>query len=262
MRLMLLLLLLPEGALAQGTAVLSGRALDVTDGSPIGFASVVVENAGSGQTLSGALTAENGRFVVQGLAPGTYKIRITFPGFYEAEADVLVSPLNQSYDLGDIRLPRLETFKEEITVTAEAIRAEGIDTQVFRLDEGPTQSTGTLLDALKNLPGVTVDEEGRVSLRGSDRVAILIDGRQSSLTGFGSQRGLDSVSAANVEAIEIINNPSARFDAAGMAGIINIIYKQQQQMGLSGDLGLAIANGQFTKQRADLPTDLGSFSNN
>ena len=115
---------------------------------------------------------------------------------------------------------------------------------------------------MKTLPGVTVDQDGRVSLRGSDRVAILIDGMQSSLTGFGSQRGLDSVSAANVEAIEIIHNPSARFDAAGMAGIINIIYKQEQELGLSGDVGLAIGSGQFSKQRDDLPTELGSFSNN
>ena len=115
---------------------------------------------------------------------------------------------------------------------------------------------------MKSLPGVTVDQEGKVSLRGSDRVAILIDGAQSSLTGFGNQRGLDSVSAANVEAIEIIHNPSARFDAAGMAGIINIIYKQEQQLGLSGDVGLAIGIGQFSKQRDDLPTELGSFSNN
>ena len=115
---------------------------------------------------------------------------------------------------------------------------------------------------LKNLPGVTVDQEGKVSLRGSDMVSIVIDGRQSSLTGFGSQRGLDSVSAANIEAIEIINNPSARFDAAGMAGIINIIYKQDQQLGLSGDIGIGLGVGQFTKQRADLPTDLGSFANN
>jgi hypothetical protein len=112
------------------------------------------------------------------------------------------------------------------------------------------------------VPGVTVDQEGRVSLRGSDRVAVLIDGRQSSLTGFGSQRGLDGVSAANVESIEIINNPSARFDAAGMAGIINIIYKQEQQFGLSGDMGLSVGIGQLTKQRPDLPTDFGSFSLN
>jgi hypothetical protein len=96
-------------------------------------------------------------------------------------------------------------------------------------------------------PGVTVDQEGRVSLRGSDKVAILIDGRQSSLTAFGTQRGLDSVSAANIEAIEIINNPSALFDAAGMAGIINIIYKKEQQLGWSGDVGFGLGMGQFTK---------------
>jgi outer membrane receptor protein involved in Fe transport len=266
-RALLVLLLAPAICAAQGTAILSGRVLDVTGGAPIAFASVVVETS-TGQQLSGTLTTDNGRFVVQGVAPGAYKIRTTFPGFQPGEADVLVSPLNQAYDLGDIRLARLDRFEEAITVTADAIRAAGIDTQVFSLGDGPIQSTGTMLDALKNVPGVTVDQEGKVSLRGSDKVAILIDGRQSSLTGFGTQRGLDSVSAANIEAIEIINNPSARFDAAGMAGIINIIYKKQQQFGWSGDLGFALGMGQFTKQRRDLPTDVGlphnrgSFTNN
>lgn len=255
-------MLVPAAASAQGAAVVSGRVLDVANGSPIGYASIIVEEVGAGQTLSGVLTGEDGRFRIQGLATGEYRITITFPGFQPAEADVLVSPLNQSYDLGDVRLPRMENFQERVTVTAETLRAEGIDTQVFRLDVGATQSTGTLLDAMKSLPGVTVDQEGKVLLRGSDRVAILIDGRQSSLTGFGRQRGLDSVSAANVEAIEIIHNPSARFDAAGMAGIINIIYRQEQQLGLSGDVGLALGNGQFTRQRPDLPTELGSYANN
>jgi outer membrane receptor protein involved in Fe transport len=263
LRLLVFLLFVPALVDAQDrTATASGRIIDVANDSVMPFATVAVVNASSGQNVSVALTGEDGRFIIRGLAPAQYRVRFTFPGFYEAESALVVSPLNQTYDLGDIRLRRLETFKDEISVTADAIRAAGIDTQVFRLDSGPTQSTGTLLDALKNLPGVTIDQEGKVSLRGSDRVAVLIDGQQSSLTGFGSQRGLDSVSAANVEAIEIINNPSARFDAAGMAGIINIIYKQEQQLGLSGDLGLGIGYGQFTKQRPDLPTELGSFSNN
>jgi outer membrane receptor protein involved in Fe transport len=259
---LLVLVFAPAVSLAQqATAILAGRVLAVGD-APIPFASVIVENVTSGQQVSGTLSGEDGRFRIEGLPPGNYKVRISFVGYYPADADVLVSPLNQAYDIGDVRLPRLEGFAENVTVTAETLRAEGIDTQVFRLDDGPSQSTGTILDALKTLPGVTVDEEGRVSLRGSDQVAVLIDGRQSSLTGFGTQRGLDSVSAANIEAIEIINNPSARFDAAGMAGIINIIYRQQQQLGLSGDVGIGLALGQFTKQRADLPTDLGSFSMN
>ena len=259
----LILLLLPGAPLGQeGTATLSGRVVDRTGGSPIGFASIIVENADSGEELTGVLTAEDGRFLVQGLAPAEYRIWTSFPGFHPVANDLVVGELNQSYDLGDVHLDRLEGFEETITVTAEVARAAVGGSRVFRLDEGPTQSTGSLLDAMKNLPGVTVDQDGRVSLRGSDRVAILIDGGQSSLTGFGSQRGLDSVSAANVEAIEIIHNPSARFDAAGMAGVINIIYKQEQRLGLAGDVGLAIGNGRFYKQRDDLPTELGSFSSN
>src|SRR5688500_17921175 len=260
--LLLLLSSLSSVASAQGAAAVAGRVLDMADGTPVRFATIVIENAATRTTLSGALAGEDGRFVVQGLAPGTYRFRVTFPGFLEAETDVIVSPLNNTYNLGDIRLPRIQGFKEEVTVTAETIRLAGIETQVFRMDDGPAQSTGTVVDALKTVPGVTVDQEGRVSLRGSDQVAILIDGRQSSLTGFGSQRGLDAVSAANIEAIEIINNPSARFDAAGMAGIINIIYKKEQQLGWSGDVAFNVGVGQFTRQRRDLPTDLGSFTNN
>ena len=258
---LLAILLLPTASLAQEGATVSGRALDADDDAPISLATAVVEDAESGDTLSGALAGADGRFLLRGLEPGRYTIHTSFPGFIPEEVDVLVSELNLSYDLGDIRLVRLGSI-EALTVTVDAIRAAGIDTQVFRLNEEATQSTGSLLDAMRNLPGVTVDQEGRVSLRGSDRVAILIDGRQSSLTGFGSQRGLDNVSAANVEAIEIINNPSASFDAAGMAGIINIIYEQERQLGLSADLGLSLGLGQFTKQRRDLPTDLGSFARN
>ena len=258
----LVVFLPPTLAFAQeGTAIVAGRILDGADGTPLSFATVLVK-AASEEPLSGVLAGEDGRFVIEGLSPGSYTIEATFFGFYPLKAEVLVSELNQSYDLGDVRLVRELSLEQEITVTAEKIRAAGIQTEVFRLDEGAAQSTGSVLDAMRNLPGVTVDQGGRVSLRGSDQVSILIDGRQSSLTGFGSQRGLDSVSAANVEAIEIINNPSASFDAAGMAGIINIIYKQEQGLGLSGDLGLSAGIGRFSKQRSDLPTDLGSFSNN
>ena len=252
----------PVTSLGQEGATLSGRVLDATDGATVGFATLVIEHAESGETVTGALAGEDGRFVVQGLEPAEYTIWTSFPGYLTAETAFLVGELNQIYDLGDIRLARLASFEEQVTVTGEVIRAAGLDTQVFQLDDGPAQTTGSLLDAMKSLPGVAVDQDGRVSLRGSDRVAILIDGRQSSLTGFGSQRGLDSVSAANIEAIEIINNPSARFDAAGMAGIINIIYKQEQELGVSGDLGLALGSGQFSRQRPDLPTQLGSFAHN
>ena len=257
-----LVLVPPTAVAAQAGATLSGRVVDAADDAPVGYASLVLEVAGDGDAVAGNLAGEDGRFTLEGLDPGSYRLWISFTGYQRRAVEVLVGELNSSYDIGVVRLARGADFEETIDVTAEAIRAEGLDSRVFRLDEGASQSTGSLLDAMKGLPGVTVDQDGKVSLRGSDQVAVLIDGRQSSLTGFGSQRGLDSVSATNVERIEIINNPSARFDAAGMAGIINIIYKEEQKLGVSGDVGLTVGNGQFSRQRSDLPTELGSYSNN
>ncbi|MFT5434523.1 MAG: outer membrane receptor protein involved in Fe transport [Myxococcota bacterium] len=251
----------PLASQAQQGATVAGRAVDEASRAPIGLAAVVVVDAASGDTLSGILAGADGRFVIRGLAPGRYAIQTSYLGYFPAETPLLVSALNSSYDLGDVPLQALGEL-EGITIRGDAVERAGVGTQVFRLDEGAAQSTGSLLDALKNLPGVTVDQDGKVSLRGSDRVAILIDGRQSSLTGFGNQRGLDNVAAANIESIEIINNPSASLDAAGMAGVINIIYKQERELGLSADLGFSLGVGQFTKQRPDLPTDLGSFSTN
>lgn len=256
-----LLVLRPSVLTAQAGASVSGRAVDAAAGTAIGFATVVVQNTETGDTLSGTLAGEDGRFRVRGLRPGRYTIHVRFLGFTPFEASVLVSALNPSYDLGDVRLVRVATI-EQVRVTTSAIQAAGLDTKVYSISGGANLSTGSVLDALKNLPGVTVDQEGKVQLRGSDRVAILIDGRQSSLTGFGSQRGLDNVTAANIEAIEVIHNPSASFDAAGMAGIINIIYKQDQRLGLSGEVGLSLGMGAFTKQRPDLPSEIGSYTTN
>lgn len=257
----LILLLVPSTLLAQDGATVSGRVVDATEAAPIPSTTVVIQRAESGDTVSGTLAREDGRFFVRGLEPGLYLVQASFPGFFPEERDVLVSEINPSYDLGEIRLERLGAL-EGVTVTVEAIRTAGVDTQVFRLNEGVAQTTGSVLDALRGLPGVTVDQEGRVSLRGSDQVAVLIDGRQSSLTGFGSQRGLDTVAAANIAAIEVIYNPSASLDAAGMAGVINIIYEQERALGFSADLGLTLGMGQFSRQRLDLPTELGSFARN
>ena len=262
---LLALFLILGGPPVQGQsprATISGRILDQSTGEPLPFASVVIKNESTGETVTGALTDEQGRFTVEGLAVGEYSIWPSFPGHRPAQLTALIGERNDIYELGDIELEKVPGFEDELTVTGEEILAAGLDTRVFNVEDNLAQSTGSLLDAMKALPGVTVDQEGKVSLRGSDRVAILIDGKQSSLTGFGNQRGLDSVSAANVESIEIIHNPSSRFDAAGMAGIINIIYKKESEIGWSGDVGLTLGAGQLSKQRDDLPTDLGSFSNN
>lgn len=256
-----LLALGPAASSAQEGATVSGRVVDDGDEAAIPLTTVVIEAVESGDTVTSTLTRSDGRFLITGVSPGRYRVYLSFVGYFPEQREVVVSEINPSYALGDIRLRPLGEI-EALTVTVDGVRTAGREAEIYRLDEGAAQATGSVLDALRSLPGVTVDEEGRVSLRGSDQVAVLIDGRQSSLTGFGSQRGLDNIGAANVEAIEIIYNPSARFDAAGMAGIINIIYEEDRSVGFSADLGLSLGMGQFTKQRPDLPTELGSFSTN
>ena len=148
--------------------------------------------------------------------------------------NVLIGALNRVYSLGELPLTR---SAEDVVVTGALVQAE-IGTNVFRIDENPN-ATGSVLDALRALPGITIGEEGRIMLRGSDRVPVLIDGKPSALTGFGNQVALDSIQASNIERIEIINNPSASFDAAGAAGIVNIVYRREEALGLHGDVGFS-----------------------
>lgn len=109
------------------------------------------------------------------------------------------------------------------------------------------------MDALKNLPGVTV-QDGKVQLRGSDKIAVLVDGRHTALTGMGSQSGLDNIPASAIERIEIINNPSSKYDANGNAGIINIIYKKEKKEGLNGKIGMMAGAGALWVKQKNYPT--------
>jgi len=96
-------------------------------------------------------------------------------------------------------------------------------------------------------------QEGKVQIRGNDRISVLIDGKQTALTGFGNQSGLDNLPASAVEKIEIINNPSAKFDANGNGGIINIILKKEQKQGVNGTVGMAVGLGALWEKKANLP---------
>ena len=128
-----------------------------------------------------------------------------------------------------------------------------MDKKVFSVADNITQSGGSVLQSMQNLPGVTL-HDGKVQLRGNDKVMVLIDGKQTALTGFGNQSGLDNIPASAIEKIEIINNPSAKYDANGNAGIINIIYKKNKQEGFNGKVGITSGYGALWERKENLPT--------
>jgi hypothetical protein len=242
---------------------ISGRVFSREDKQPLTSSTVSVVTAASGELVTGTLTNDEGRFNITSLAPGEYEFIISFIGYKNEKRKVLSGSLNKYLDLGNIFLESSGFELSEVKVEGQRLTTSAaLDMKSYAAENFVSGSTGSVLDILKTLPGIVIDQESHIVLRGSDKVAILIDGKPSSLTGFGSQKGLENIPASLIESIEIINNPSAKYDAAGMAGIVNIIYKKSESRGLSGDFGLTPGIGMITKRKADLPTGMPSYSNN
>lgn len=241
----------------------TGKLYDAATQEPLAFANVAVHNSSDDVLVAGAISGENGQFEISGLPPGDFWFNFSFVGYHSLRQSFVAGGLNTVFDLGKIYLePSAEALSEVEVVGEQATLNTSLDTKTFNLNDNIAQSGGSVLDAMRTMPGISFDQEGKVILRGSDKVVVLIDGKQSSLTGFGNQKGLAGIPAANIEKIEIINNPSAKYDANGFAGIINLVYKKENQAGLNGDVGLSLGLGALGKRRDDNPTELGSYSVN
>lgn len=237
----------------------TGQVLEADGTTPIAYASVMILRL-DGSLISGTLSEVDGRFIVTIKERGQVSLQITYLGYRTLSKELFVGGNNDIYSSGKLTLESDAEILQEVTVTGErATVSGGLDKKTFDLSSQQAQAGGSVLDAMKALPGVTVTQDGNIQLRGSERVAVLVDGKQSALTGYGNQSGLGSIPVANIERIEIINNPSAKYDAAGMAGIINIIYKKDKVNGFNGEIGLSYALGEITTRREDLPTELGRY---
>ena len=258
-----LLLMATIHAMGQGDATISGLVLDQTTKSPLAYATITLNYKQDGKLLTGTVTSEDGRFSITGLPQGEFIVAVSFIGFKENKTEILVGRLNKNFDLGRIEMvPDIAALDEVVVSAAKNLVNITPEKRSFDIAGNISQAGGSVLDVMRNLPGITVDQEGKVELRGSDKVTVLIDGKQSSLTGYGNQKGLNNIPASNIERIEIINNPSAKYDASGLAGIINIIYKKETRKGLTGDIGFTYGLGMLSKRRDDVPSLLGSYSLN
>ncbi|HEY0111503.1 MAG TPA: TonB-dependent receptor, partial [Fibrella sp.] len=259
----LLLAFSTVAALAQTKLVtLSGTVKEVQNKAVLPFVNVTLLSPADSMFVTGAITNEAGLFSIAGVRPGNYLLRITYIGYRTAVQPVLVGQLSEFLNLGTFELAEEVAQLGEVVVTdrAETI-ASTMDKKTFTLADNISQSGGSALEAMKNLPGVTVGDGGQVQLRGSAQVMVLIDGKQTALTGFGSQSGLDNIPASAIDRIEIINNPSAKFDANGNAGIINIIYKKEKKEGFNGKVGMAVALGALWEKRENYPTIRPQYRN-
>lgn len=249
----LFLLLLPTTMLAQKPSVtLSGTVKDEASQEALSFAVMTIKKASDSVFVAGTISDEAGLFSIA-IKPGDYIIDISLIGYNPYTSALFVGSNSTYLNLGIIPMSEKAAQLDEVLITGKqnAVSSK-MDKKTFAVKDNVSQSGGSVLQAMQNLPGVTT-QDGQVQLRGNNQVMILIDGKQSAITGFGNQNGLDNIPASAVEKIEIINNPSAKFDANGNAGIINIVLAKQEQQGFNGKVGLTTGLGALWVRKENLP---------
>ena len=216
-------------------------------GQPIAAASVTVRGARDSVLVTGVLTGPDGRFRVSGLAPGRYVVRVAQLGYRPRSAPpVTLSATAATADLGVLRLEAAPVELKEVEVTAaRAPVVVAADRTIYNTKAMPVASSGTAVDVLRSVPELEVDQDGKVTMHGNQSVAIHFNGRPAPIQGQALQQYLQHLPASRIDRIEVVPNPSARYDPEGMGGIVNIAFKDNADLGLSGTLtGTASTRGQ------------------
>jgi len=259
----ILIFMVHSSLLAQTKGVtISGKIQDSQSKTTLSYVTVALKTVAEGTFIAGTMTNETGFFAFSALQPGNYLLEFTFIGYQTHQQPLLIGHLSDFLDMGTILMVENGRALNEVVVSArQAEISAKMDKKTYTVADNISQGGGSVLQAMSNLPSVTVSQDGKVQLRGSDKVAVLIDGKQTALTGFDSQKGLDNLPASAIERIEIINNPSSKYDANGNAGIINIIFKKQEQYGFNGKIGMAAGLGALWEKKENLPTIRPQFQN-
>jgi len=230
-----------------------GTVTDIEAKTPISRASVTVRNKVGTAVIAGALASADGTFRIQGLRPGTYNLRVTYLGYGPKIQEFTIASASPQVNVGSVELSRVAVALQgvEINSAQPTITIEP-DRNAYRAkDVAPAAANAA--DVLDATPSVQVDGDGKISLRGNENVAIQINGRPAPITGPQLAAYLKQIPASVVDRIEVVPNPSAKYDPEGMAGIINIVLKQNTDLGLSGG---ATAGG-AASDRYNAGTNLG-----
>lgn len=231
-----ILFLLAHSSFAQNSASISGKVLD-NNGQPLSYATVTLLKTDS-SVAGGDLTKDDGAFSISASA-GKFLLRIESIGFEVKFVSANVTESKPTLKLGSIKLTSSSQTLGAVNITAEKRVMElKVDKKVFNVEKNTTTAGGSATDVLQNVPAVSVDLDGNVNLRGKSNVTVLIDGKPATLLGSDVTSALQSLSASSIESVEVITNPSARYDAQGTTGIINIILKKDRKLGVNGNVTL------------------------
>lgn len=227
-----------------GTGKLTGKVVDAQNNETVPFASAVVIDNGSKAVIRTAQTDANGSLVIPGLPSGSFTVKISYVGYQTMVKNNVSLATGKEFNLGTVKMSASKgNVLNEVAITGQKSPMQlGIDKKVFSVEQSLVSEGGSATDLLANVPSVQTDVDGNVSLRGSSGVRVLIDGKPSLIAGGNVAQILQSIPASSIESVEVITNPSSKYDAEGQSGIINIVLKKNTKLGLNGNVALTAGN--------------------
>ncbi len=238
----------PMGGGAKGPTIkgkIEGKIIDSLSKEPVGFATLSLKKKGSSIVIDGVLSEENGSFIFEKVVNGNYDLYISFLGYNEKKITTETTLKNPDINVGTILLSQSTVLLDAVEITEEKVLVENkADKLVFNAENDASIAGGDATDVLRKLPMLSVDLNGNVSLRGSQNVRILINGKPSGMFSSNVADALKMFPADQIKKVEVITSPSAKYDAEGSAGLINIITKKQNVEGVAGSVNASIGNRQ------------------
>lgn len=242
----LLLLTLPGiiSAQSESVGVIKGTLADSLTGEPLGYVSVSLQRKNFSKILNGTISTDKGKFSIEGIAPGKYRLRCVFVGYdTKVVDDIEITATDPNKNVGVIPLSPSSAMLKEVEVSAhKTLIEQKIDRLVYNVDRDKSATNQSLNELMRKVPMVQVDAEGNLALRGNRNIQVLINGKPSGAFAANMADALKSIPAEQVARVEVITMPSARYDAEGTAGIINIITKKKQIEGYNGAVNAAASN--------------------
>lgn len=232
-----LFIIIPLAIFAQNTGNVNGKIFDKETGEPLGFVTVALIPDGNTVPTDGCSSADDGSFTIGNLADGKYTLQFSLVGYTTETRPFEITASRKRVSLGNIEMGTDRKLLQEVVVTEQRSQMSfEIDKRVFTVDQSIAATGGSASDILTDIPSVEVDNEGTVSLRGSESVTIWINGKASGITSDNQGDILQQMPAGSIEKIEVITNPSAKHSPEGTAGIINIILKRDRDAGYYGSV--------------------------
>ncbi|RKS53834.1 outer membrane receptor protein involved in Fe transport [Gillisia mitskevichiae] len=228
---------------------ISGMVVDKDLGDPIPYATVLINNA-EGKLVSGNSSQDDGSFIIKDIPEGTYTLQVQFIGYKTYSKSIEISSGNKLINIGSIQLEADIASLDDVTIVAERSTIEQkIDRKVINIGKDLTTTGASASDIMGNLPTLTVDQDGNIAMRGNDNVRILVDGKPTNVP---AAQLLKQIPSTSIKSVELITNPSAKYNPEGMSGIINIILHKNSNLGFNANVSTGVTFGKHTRANGSL----------